>query len=166
MNCEQIQHKLLEYEQGELPPDLAAHLETCPACSEYRRQTQSLRNLLALKQFEKPNPLFAQHLPGRVIRRIEEENLQPAGGGLLFWAAAPGVKLALAAAALLVICLGVYLAWPGGGTIAPGQPGATIANASTNATVDTEPQLAGPTNALPQQIQYGPGNSRLVDYEY
>src|SRR5271168_2553546 len=51
MSCEEIENRILDYQENQLPPaqrqEIEAHLATCPGCRTFGRQLQQLDGALS-----------------------------------------------------------------------------------------------------------------------
>lgn len=108
MNCARIRKLIVTADLGGLPPEVVAHVETCPACAELRERTTTVVRLVALKRYETPDPFAAE----RCLRRFRDRATPEAAGahrglGLLgLPTAATGV------AVLLLTVVGIQLQSP------------------------------------------------------
>lgn len=182
MNCARVRQEMLRYEDIELPPDLVRHIEGCPDCRRHAEQVKALRQLLALKNYERPSPRFEERLIAGVRRRIEhpDEDRALAPGMAWSWPRAardwpiPAFRYALAAVFALLVgvhLLSIPTLAPLAPVVAENRPAVPVA--PTFRSVLPPPGL--PPVRIPiavastggaGRIEYGPGASSLVNFDY
>ncbi|MFH0952952.1 MAG: hypothetical protein V1873_01340, partial [Verrucomicrobiota bacterium] len=169
----------VEFEDTTLPADVAEHVNQCSACRQHSRQMESVRRLMSLKKYERPDPGFEERSALAIRRRLEDLNRQPESQPGSFWEfltdyPRPAFRYALAAvvAALVVIN---FVSMP---RLAPVQPAEPVARVTpppvpTSTTIPFEvyrqPALAAfqsHSNRGPAHVEYGPRESVPVNYEY
>ena len=110
MKCKRVRELLVEFEDTTLPSEIAKHLDQCSACRQHSRQMETVRRLMSLKKYERPDPGFKERSALAIRHRIEDLNRQSQSrlGG--FWVfltdyPQPSFRYALATtiAVLLVI---------------------------------------------------------------
>jgi hypothetical protein len=73
MTCDELLRRLAEYEDGVLPPELCAaletHLEGCISCAELRRDLGLLSGLCK----QAPRPVMPEHLRLRLRALLERD---------------------------------------------------------------------------------------------
>jgi anti-sigma factor RsiW len=119
MRCGTVQRKLDAYAAEELTPSLRrkmeAHLEACPACRRELARLRELATLLADAPAPPPVPDgFAERLMAKAPRRLAERQAapRPAWHPLRWWAEAPAMMRAAAAAVLLIgLAAGTLMGW-------------------------------------------------------
>ncbi len=62
---------LMEFEDGVLPAEVAAHLEQCSACRTQHARMTAVRQLMSLKRHEQPDNVTEARIRSGVRRRIE-----------------------------------------------------------------------------------------------
>lgn len=195
MKCTEVQRYVLEHAGEAVGAPYQEHLRTCAECRRAQEQAESLCKLLSLKRFEQPDSGFEARNLANTMRRIRNLDSEPAAGWSLWdWLAMPHPVLRYSAAAFVAALVGVnvYLAVRSpdqGSTAAPDQiaPSRPV-TAAVEAPVPQMPAAAEfaqatPTQALaPSQdvfaiaasnrenssggVQYGPGPSTPVNYNY
>jgi hypothetical protein len=179
MRCKRVRELLVEFEDATLPADVAEHVNHCTACQRHSRQMESVRRLMSLKKYERPDPGFEERSALAIRRRLEDLNRQPESKLAGFWEfltdyPRPAFRYALAGvvAALIVIN---FVAMP---RLAPFRLAEPIARvtpppAPTSTTIPIEvyrqPALAvfqNPSNRGPSRVEYGPRESVPVNFEY
>jgi len=183
MKCSNVQKRIVEFEDRELPADIARHLKHCSTCKHEYERSFHLRGLLSLKQYESPSAETEERLSLSIHRAVQEHfDPHPEETGISAWewlTLEPLPALRYAAAALLIAIVGIHLfIMP---TLQPGedftlspevQPvGNSSAQASRTPTYhpDMYAELGNSpimTNGRSRDIQYGPRRSVVVDYEY
>jgi hypothetical protein len=85
MTCETIRTELVAYHDGELPEQdrvqIAAHLSTCPTCSQEVRQLARLDKMLSALEPIPLSPEFASTF----WRRLEQEKPEPEESRFVRW---------------------------------------------------------------------------------
>ncbi len=85
MTCETIRNELVAYHDGELPEQvrvqIAAHLRTCPACTQEERQLVRLDKMLSTLERIPLSPEFSSTF----WRRLEQEKYEPEEGRFVRW---------------------------------------------------------------------------------
>jgi hypothetical protein len=134
--------ELVDYVEGALAPDRAAHVDTCADC---RSKGASLGDTLSTAQATKtidvpePSPLYWEHLSARVREAVAQEDAREAGW--LAWLRHSPQAWAAASAALTIAL--VVLAWRASAP-EPGPRPATVASrpaAPETAAIDPSPDV-------------------------
>jgi anti-sigma factor RsiW len=77
MKCKRTQRHLSDWIDNALSPAQAqaveAHVASCPTCEAQRRQLVALKQLLALKRHEAPEPLFMRGMLDEFHRRLQAQ---------------------------------------------------------------------------------------------
>ena len=160
--------------------EVQAHLRSCFMCRARWDDQEAVRQLLALKRYEQPAPDREARTLAAIHTRVAAQ-----------WAAAgwwqdvlaswyderfQPVRIALAAAAMLLLLLGGYhLVWPAGPS-GPARPAPTLAldgqrllpqpDHPAPAVTGLPPMLVVASNREPAHMDYGPGASVPVKYDY
>lgn len=169
MKCEDLAEYLLDIDLANCSDELRDHLENCGKCrAEFDAQSFVYR-MLAIKRHEVPDhDLEADILAGvrSKLFRDAKSDLSRFRFSDLRWFVKP--VLQMAAAALIIVLAGSYF-FKGGDAI--DQPnlahqGGYHHQLDLPLISRTAPEWLVPdTNMAPEQIQYGPLRSRLVDLE-
>ena len=182
MKCSRIQMRMMEFEQGGLPADIAEHIAACAGCKTHWERTRSVRLLMALKRHEKPDAGFETRCLGAIRTRIAEldvaEQLQP----VTWWerlVGSPVSSLRYGLATVLVLLIGLQVVSISEFPVLQPAPQASIEQpaaparfaAATNLPADAGLRalpllVASPSNVDAGGISYGPGSSMPVNYEY
>lgn len=153
-NCKQNQKLILESRIDELPPEIVTEITACPDCSKVLEQTRALCQLLSLKRHEKANVFVERRYLAGIENTIRENEAKPPVqrvlDNVLAWITLPQVKVAAAAAVVLVLGVQAFLLQdipaistpPAIATASPGAP--TVA-----------PIALVDSNIQPATIQYG-----------
>ena len=179
MKCERVRELLVEFEDAALPADVALHMDQCSSCQKHSRQMESVRRLMALKKYERPDSGFEERSALAIRRRLEDLNRQPESRLGSFWEfltdyPRPAFRYALAAvvAALIVVN---FVSMPRLVPVRPAEPIArmTPPPAQAPATIPFEvyrqpsfATLQNPSNRGPARVEYGPRESVPVNFEY
>jgi hypothetical protein len=179
MRCERVRELLVEFEDATLPADVSEHMNQCSACQQHSRQMESVRRLMSLKKYERPDPGFEERSALAIRRHLEDLNRQPESRLAGLWEfltdyPRPAFRYALAGvvAALLVIN---FVSMPQLVPVRSTDPIArvTAPPAPTPVTMPIEvyrqPALAAfqnPSNRGPARVEYGPRESVPVNFEY
>jgi anti-sigma factor RsiW len=74
MKCQNAQRQLAEFMDKTLSPaemkSVGQHLAACAECAEQRRKLEILRALLALKRYERPDPIYLNGMRDEFHRRL------------------------------------------------------------------------------------------------
>jgi hypothetical protein len=179
MKCERVRELLIEFEDATLPADVALHMSQCSACQQHSRQMQSLRRLLSLKKYERPDPGFEERSALAIRRRLEDLNRRPESQFGSFWEfltdyPRPAFRYALVAVVAALVLIN-FVSMPRLVPVRPDEPIARVTPppAPTSTTIPFEvyhqPALAtfhNPSNRGPARVEYGPRESVPVNYEY
>lgn len=179
MKCAECQRFCLENAGADLPPDVSAHLIECAACRKAHGRALTVCQLLSLKKYEQADPHFETRLLAKVQSGIRELEAQPRGIGARLWQLFAGEQipaLRYAMALMVLVLIGINLISVQNMPVLPSvsieaQPSAqpvTVASGSpTNRYFDPSlPVVFLQSNTQPASLQYGPGRSRLVGFEY
>ncbi|TAN38429.1 MAG: hypothetical protein EPN23_02535 [Verrucomicrobia bacterium] len=153
------------------------HLRACAACRADVDHQNNIRALLALKRYEQPPSGFSERCAANIRRELEQQAATE-GAGWRLWSEHFGrafQPLRLAAAAVLLIGLGFYglrpateLAAPVGAPASWAQIRTESASASAPLVVATDnlPLLMAASNSGSLRMDYGPGATVPVNFEY
>ncbi|MGH9389948.1 MAG: hypothetical protein ACRD1Z_10055 [Vicinamibacteria bacterium] len=130
-----------------------AHLEKCPSCRTHFEFLTSLTEESRSMAFPEPPESYWEHLPQKVLDRIDSEGRRPSG----FWSIllAPSMLRwgALGATLLLVAALGVSVLREDSRTPEPPAPRAPVAEApKEEARVAAEPMVSPPPMARDEAV--------------
>jgi hypothetical protein len=181
MKCSNIQKLLIEFENRELTPELQSHVHGCPECRKHIEQMDFVRQMIALKRYEKPAPGVEARCMAGIRRRIEQpdEGLAAAWSGL--WEVLTGPPLpmfryatAAAFAVLLLIHVLSLSQLPAVSPLASVVPAPPVVQARVapptvnflRPAMEARPLLVldMASNQGPAHIDYGPVPSTLVSY--
>ena len=174
MKCNDFQQEMAFYSDGAFPSALREHFDSCAGCRKAYAQTEAVRKLMALKNFENPDAGFETRCAQNVMRRIRE----PAPRTVSLWDFITGFQPALRYAAAAAVVALVFLHEFSLTNLPVVSPTAmeTSLPAMERPAPARKPILlfenpAPPTmvfasNQTPSSIRYGTTPSRLVDYEY
>jgi len=183
MKCSNVQKRIVEFEDRELPVKIAQHLEHCSTCKHAYEQSLHLRKLLSLKRYEKPSAEADERLTLSIHRTIQEHlDPHPEETGISAWewlTLEPLPALRYAAAALLIAIVGIHLFMMPTlqtdenltASISPDLPSTGTPSVNHNASYHSDlyaslGNLPAMTNGQSRDIQYGPLRSTIADYEY
>jgi hypothetical protein len=185
MNCSQIQRYCTEHAGEELSAACLEHLVACQHCRAAYERALTLCKLISLKRHETPDPGFDHRCLAAIERGLDAYEEQPRAWGQRIWGLfdlvpAPALRYAMAAAIVALIALQVItvqkihsIESPVNGmvetTIIVEQPLlAADTNPSAPAVAELRPAgiILVASNFQPNGMQYGPGPSRLVGFEY
>lgn len=139
-----------------------SHLEHCSSCRSHLEFLVSLSREARSMFFPEPPESYWEHLPRRVLDRIESETRQSSGGG--FWSRllAPSMLRwgALGATLMVLVTVGVAFLREESGTLTPPPPLVTSATPSESR---AEPQEAAERTAPPPMArdEAAPAPARL-----
>ena len=179
MKCERVRELLVEFEDATLPADVAGHMAQCSGCQQHSRQMESVRRLMSLKKYERPDPGFEERSALSIRRRIEDLNRRPESRFGSFWEfltdyPRPAFRYALAAVVAVLIVMN-FVSMPLLEPVRSTEPIAQVTPppAPAPATIPFEayrqPALAafqGSSNRGPARVEYGPRESVPVNFEY
>jgi len=167
MKCEDLAEYLLDLDK--CPDELRDHLETCEKCRAEVDGQRFVYRMLAIKRHELPDPDVEADIVAGVrskLFRAEKSELSRFRFSDLRWFAKP--VLQTAAAALIIVLAGSYFFEADN---IPDEP-VLSHQAKFHHELDlplisrTAPEwLVSDTNVAPEQIQYGPLRSRLVELQ-
>jgi hypothetical protein len=180
MKCGDCQRFCLENAGGDLPPDVSAHLIECAECRKAHARAITVGQLLSLKKYEQPDPLFETRLLAKVQAGIRELDEQPHGLGARLWQLFAGEQipaLRYAMALMVVVLIGLNTISVQNMPVLPSTsieaqrtpaPAPTVASAGpTNRYFNPSlPVVFLQSNTQPASLQFGPGRSRLAGFEY
>jgi hypothetical protein len=69
MKCSRMRKLIVTADLGTLPPAAARHMEICPTCAVLHRRTVQVRELVALKRYETPDPTACDRAVNRFRHR-------------------------------------------------------------------------------------------------
>ena len=165
MKCSNVQQYCWEMAGSPLPPAMEEHVRQCPDCKSAFEKANSLRSLVSLKRFEQPDSAAEARCIAMVQSRIDAWEEKQQSGWKLWnvFSAQPAIALSYTMAALVIGFLGMNML-------------TKQKTAPLPMTASEDPSLEAPnvaasvfqvaSNSHPGQIQYGPGPSRAVNYEY
>jgi len=179
MKCERVRELLVEFEDTARPAGVAEHVDRCSACRRHSLQMETLRQLMSIKKFERPDPGFEERSVLNIRRRIEDLNRQPESRLSSFWELLtdypqPSLRYALATAVFVLIVIH-FISMPQLTPIRPAEPVTRLTPPSVPASVVIpfdgyrQPALAelqSPSNRRPAFIEYGPRESMPANFEY
>ncbi len=179
MKCDRVRELLVEFEDSSLPADVAGHLDACAGCRQYSRQMESVRRLMSLKKYERPDAGFEERSALAIRRRLEDLNRKPESRLAAFLEfltdyPRPAFRYALAGVVAALIVMN-FVSMPRLAPVRPVEPVARVAPppAPTPVTLPIEvysrPMLAEfhtPSNRGPARVEYGPRESVPVNFEY
>jgi hypothetical protein len=181
MSCSDVRKTLLESDESFLSAAQQQHLAGCPGCQGARDRVRITRQLLVLKNYEKPDRLFETRNRITIRQKLQDLKESPPsiGARWLEWLTGPALtplRIGLAAAVLLLLgiqAVSLYLAPPLQGPSlqtfdAPAVTPRLVASATNvpahlfTPAPDQLVQIA--SNGGPESIRYGPA-SRVVNFE-
>ena len=177
MNCNKFQQEMVFYSDSSFPSALREHFDSCAGCRKTYAQTEAIRKLMALKNFEKADAGFETRCAQNVMRRIRE----PEPRTVSLWDCIAGFQSAFRYAAALAVVALVFLheSWLSNLPVfSPTAMETTLPAAEQQAQPaaiskpillfenPAPPMMVFASNQTPDSIQYGTTPSRLVNYEY
>lgn len=180
MTCDEARERLSAAPAGLPPAGVAEHMRGCAGCAAHARRDETIRRLMALKRHEQPDA----HFETRLLARVRDEIAGTVPGrrwlpGWLAGRAGPVLRYAAAAAALAILAvrwLGPAAGTgPASGPAVADQPAPAAAPALAPFAKPVPPPMIPveyaslpltPTNLGAGGIQYGPGASVPVKFEY
>jgi hypothetical protein len=148
MTCETIKNELVAYRDGELPEQdreqIAAHLSTCPACTQEERQLARLDRFLSTLERLTPSPDFEATFWGKVELERQKTKENPLARWWKEWWGSWQMVPALAGAAGLVLFFGYILSnrhMTPPAPSAPTTPSTQLAEANVPPQVVEQPDL-------------------------
>lgn len=186
MNCDDAKYYIGLDAADPRAAEMRAHLRACALCRAEVDHQNNIRATFGLLRYEQP---AADHSARCVSRIMQAIQAQPAATPAFAWWTAlrdhAGLvfqPLRLAAAAVLVVGLGLYLLhtpaaneagapalWSQIRIEPPAQPvngSLAILPATAPAAVENLPVLLASSNNGPMRMDYGPGGSVPVKFEY
>lgn len=76
MNCTKAKKLILENLGGEMPHDFHEHLMNCALCRKLYESQLSVRQMISLKAYEKPDEKAATSTVSRIMHEIREQEKQ------------------------------------------------------------------------------------------
>jgi hypothetical protein len=179
MKCERVRELLVEFEDTTLPADVTFHLEQCPGCRQHSRQMESVRRLMSLKKYERPDPGFEERSALAIRRQLEDLSRKPESPFAGFWEfltdyPRPVFRYALAGVVAALIVMN-FISMPLLAPVRPAEPIARVTPppARTPETLPVEvyrrpvfAEFQNPSNRGPARVEYGPRESVPVNFEY
>jgi hypothetical protein len=188
VNCREIQEYCVACAGEEIPAEMKVHMASCKECRETYEAALTVARLVSLKKFEAPDPGFEARSLARIrtsLYAMEEERAQ----GWSIWKLFDRQNVAAyryAMAAMVLFVGGLYMVSltsvptvdplamqePAAVPEAPSAPPAVElapapANQDSNAAaIAAVPVLLAFSNARPGRVEYGPGPSMPVRYDY
>lgn len=155
--------------------EMRAHIRACAKCRALVDHQNNVRAVLALTRYEQPPPGFSERCAADIRRALEQQGAAPRA----WWQAwgeymgAAFQPLRLAIAAVLLLGLGFYFLQPASEVSAPvPESWAQIRmdSAATTAPLglatDNTPLLMASSNSGSLQMNYGPGTTVPVKFDY
>jgi anti-sigma factor RsiW len=172
---------LVEFEDSEMPAGLREHLEGCSECRTYQLRTDQLRKLLAMKSAELPDPGFEARSLAAIRQQIDQlDSRAPLLRLLDVLSEGPVPALRYGVAAAFAALLAAHMMTIS--NISPMQPMLTdipetrfisrpVHSQTAFAPIypshhSPEPIFQIASNAGPRRVEYGPGPSRMVNFEF
>jgi hypothetical protein len=179
MKCERVRKFLVEFEDTPLSSEIAKHLDQCTACRQHSLQMETVRRLLSLKKYERPDPGFEERSALAIHRRIEDLNRPSQSWRSDFWVfltdyPQPLFRYALAATVAILLAVH-FISMPQlapirfAEPVARSMPTTAPGSAVIPFEVYRQPSLAEmqiPSNHGPTRIEYGPLEAVPVNFEY
>ena len=177
MKCSKFQQEMAFYSDGAFPPALRGHFDSCADCQKAYEQTEAVRKLMTLKNFEKADPGFETRCVQNVMRRIREQESRTVS----LWDFITGFQPAFRYAAALAVVALVFLhefSLSNLPVVSPTAMDIPLPAAEQQAQPakiskpillfenPAPPMMVFASNQTPDSIQYGTTPSRLVNYEY
>jgi hypothetical protein len=170
----------MESAGAELPAEISDHLIGCAECRIVYERALSLCRLISLKKYEQPDPSLETRILAKVeagIRDLEENPRSWADRLFEIFAGRPVPVLRYVMALLVVGLIGLNLL---SANHMPALPATSIEAQKPPSPVRVAPRAVAETryynpalpvvflasNTQPASVQYGPGASRLVGFEY
>jgi hypothetical protein len=179
MKCERVKKLLVVFEDTAFPFEVAEHIDRCSDCRRHSQQIETVRQLMTLKKYERPEPGFEERSTLAIRLRIEDLNRQSESRLGSFWKFLTDYPrlslryvLATTVAALLVIN---FMSMPQLASMRPAEPVARLTPppAPVSAVIPFDvyrqpslTELQNPSNHGPTRIEYGPLESVPVNFEY
>ena len=172
MKCDRVRELLVEFEDSPLPADVAGHLDACAACRQHSRQMESVRRLMSLKKYERPDAGFEERSALAIRRHLEDLNRKPESRLAAFWEfltdyPRPAFRYALAGVVAALIVLN-FVSMPLLAPVRPAEPIAQVTPPSPPMPADIPVQVYqrpvfaefhNPSNRGPARVEYGPRES-------
>ena len=180
MNCRQSENMFLALEEGASLPEVERHLASCPSCKARYESFQAVRRLISLKKYEMPDAGFESRCAAAIhLKLVEQEQGRPESAGWLeriFGAPRPAFRYAAAAVFGLFVLFQILpmtplapltLDVPDESAAPPLEMRKPIVVLSASATDMPSSTLASTvSNRGPSRVEYGPGASVPVNFEY
>ena len=182
MNCDEAKYYVGLDDADPRAAEMRAHLRACAQCRAEVDHQNNVRATLRLLRYEQPPADLSARCVSQIMHALQA---QPAASSWTAWRAHAELlfqPLRLAAAAVLVVGLGLYLMhtpatndtgapalWSQIRIEPPPQPAAgapAILPAPAPGAVENLPVLLASSNSGPQRMDYGPGGSVPVKFEY
>jgi len=167
MKCAEVQTAIGCSRIEELPPEVLVHAGKCSECGAELDKGQKLQQLLALKKYEIPDANAVERCLAAVHDKIGQ---QPARTKMWMFPQPVLSFVRYGVAASFLVMVGMHLLLLPSVTpleSALSSPVASTQVASRIPVAGTNDTLRYPFyNKYPANIQYGPVQSRLVDYKY
>ena len=184
MNCDDAKFYVGLDDDDPRAAEMRAHIRACAKCRAEVDHQNNVRAAIGLLRYERPAADFSAQCVTRIMRAVQEQPVSVPAAWWEAWrehAAAAFRPLRLAAAAALVLGLGLYfLRGPGADVASGGAPAhwaqihlatptpavtpPAIAPAEVPAPV--VPVLLASSNSGPMRMDYGPGGAVPVKFEY
>ena len=163
-----------------LPDNVQQHIAGCDACHTFMERDTAIRQLMALKRYERPDPEVASRIVYAVRQQIAEESMAAASPKGLWESflgfSVPTLRYALASVLMAFLAIHTVLS-PSMSVMQTQLPSETqIRTASSRPTIQftnlRAERSSGPqvvrlaSNPTPSRIQYGTLPSTLVGYEF
>jgi len=175
MTCKKTEDILARYEDRELPPELRGHVADCPDCRREQAQQRGMRQLMALRRFERPDVHFETRNLARVREAVAATALEESSwlGRVGGWISTPLPSFQYALGVVMVGLAAAYL------VVMP-----PLNESSTDTDLAVLATTTPPTNSVIEyhmaaqtlppaepgrgslHIEYGPGPSVPVNYQY
>lgn len=108
--CSKFRPDLLRYRhEQELPESLRKVLRQCPDCRAYFQQACAMGDLIALKQYERPEPMLENRVRSQIRRELRAFEAEQKPQVEQAWWMGAWAGLRVGVAALLMAFLGVHL---------------------------------------------------------
>lgn len=170
MKCSEVVKWFVELDSDSYPKDVRRHIDNCDKCREDLENQLFSYRFLSIKRHATPPPGFARRSSTRIRRELYAGSTKDSLRFRLSdskWYVRP--LLQTAATAAVIVLAGSFF-FDGGETgtysALEGQAHAPPIELDLPLIGSTAPEwMAADTNIAPDEIQYGPLRSRLVDYQ-
>lgn len=179
MRCKRIQEMLIQFEDVVLPAFVSDHLKQCPDCRLFQERNARVRQLLAIKQYERPSPGVEERIAADVVRAVRaappSESAESPWSAFAWLLRSPAPAMSFAVAALMIALVTMQIMnMP---ELQPAeQPAAGVANVGTQPSATTPTPMLAREEAPPVlqvvsnrgagRVEYGPGPSVPVSFDY